>query len=480
VSTAIKTEISFGTSGLRGPAEGFTPARIAAFVRALLEATCNNAGERTVYVGADLRASSPCIAAEWISAVRSAGWHPVYAGNVPTPALAAFALPRQCPAIMVTGSHIPETFNGIKFYRRDGELLKEDEAPILDRVEHLLPNCVSFRNMTELLEPDPAIARAYVNRFNAAFTANALQGLRVGIDLHSAVGRDLLVEILESLGAECFPFRRSQHFVAVDTEAVDAETIARARELIEEHGLGAVVSTDGDGDRPLAIDDAGTQVGGDVLGALAARALRIDTVVTPLTSTSAIERSGWFRRVVRTRIGSPYVVAAMAVEAETASRLAGLEANGGFLLGSDISQSKGVLAALPTRDSVLPLVATLAMAKATNHSLAALAASMPPRFMKADRVKHSPPVIGEALLADLLASRVARLALDARLADPAAIDTLDGLRMTLQDGMIVHFRQSGNASEMRCYVETTGRESTERSLRELIQGLVNRLRAWGK
>lgn len=280
--------VSFGTSGLRGPAVDFTGSTSSAYVRAFLEVICAGASSRTVYLGADLRASSPEIAGYAAAAISAAGWTPVYAGNVPTPALAAYALARQSPAVMVTGSHIPEDYNGIKFYRPDGEFLKEDEAPVRERAEALLAEHLSAGGGS-LPPVDPAIAEAYVARYIDAFSGKPLKGLRIGLDLHSAVGRDLTARIVEGLGAEVFPFRRSDHFIAVDTEALDPADLARAKEQIATHRLDAVVSTDGDGDRPLVIDEAGRQVNGDVLGILTARRLGAKTVVTPISSTSAIE-----------------------------------------------------------------------------------------------------------------------------------------------------------------------------------------------
>jgi phosphomannomutase len=212
--------VSFGTSGLRGPAIDFTGSTTAAYVRAFLEVICSDVPSRTVYLGADLRASSPEIAGFAAAAISAAGWTPVYAGNVPTPALAAYALARQAPAVMVTGSHIPEDYNGIKFYRPDGEFLKEDEAPVRNRAEALLGEGLSV-GASGLPPVDPAIAEAYVSRYIDAFAGQPLKGLRIGLDLHSAVGRDLTARIIEGLGGEVFPYRRSEHFIAVDTEALD-------------------------------------------------------------------------------------------------------------------------------------------------------------------------------------------------------------------------------------------------------------------
>lgn len=467
---SLAEQIDFGTSGLRGRAMGFTGQNIAAYIGAFLEHVVGDAGPKRVYVGADLRASSPQIAADCLAAIRAEGWDVVYAGNVPTPALAAYALMEKCPALMVTGSHIPENYNGIKFYRRDGELMKNDEAPMRAAAAKRLEDPRTLSPL-ELPVPNPDIARAYVGRFTLAFAPNALAGLRLGVDLHSAVGRDLLVEILTALGAECLPFRRSAHFIAVDTEALSAEDIARAKAMLAEHKLDAIVSTDGDGDRPLLIDARGRQVNGDVLGALTARRLNIPVVVTPLSSTSAIEQSGWFTTVVRTRIGSPYVVAAMSHAATFADAVGGFEANGGFLLESDLDLGPGRLARLPTRDALLPLICVLADAVEKDLPVSGLVDDLPARFMQADRLKQVSPERGRGFLAAMAGSAEARARVDPRLATPLEVDRLDGVRMSFADGSIVHFRQSGNAPELRCYVETGSRRSTGVMLKQIVGGL---------
>ena len=462
---------AFGTSGLRGPAVDFTESVCTAYITAFLERSAGQTSERTAYVAADLRDSSPRIAGQCLAAVKAAGWTPVWAGTVPTPAIAAYAMARSAPAIMITGSHIPETYNGIKFYRPDGEFLKQDEAPVRDRAEAVMAE----GRTVAAVEPDAplaAVAEDYVARYIDAFGKTSLSGLKIGIDLHSAVGRDLLVDIFEGLGAKTHPFRRVERFVAVDTEALDPDDIARARALIADNGLDAVVSTDGDGDRPLVIDNSGRQINGDVLGVLTAKAIGAKTVVTPLSSTRAVEDSGWFGTVERTRIGSPYVVAAMA--AASNHPVVGFEANGGFLLQDDITLANGVLKRLPTRDAVLPAVACLVLAKEKGLSLSALAATLPPRFMKADRVKDVPGDKAKVFLGEIESSIDFRGGFDARIASPVEISTLDGVRMAFANGDTVHFRQSGNAPEMRIYVETGAADATETLLGELIEKLKSR------
>lgn len=460
--------VTFGTSGLRGPATDFTEEACIAYVVAFLRHVARGFEFRDVYVAADLRESSPRIAASCLAAIGLGGRIAIWVGNVPTPALAAYAMVRSAPAIMITGSHIPEAYNGIKFYRPDGEFLKEDEAPVRCLAEELLKEAIDGQIISMPVPLDDA-AEEYVNRSVNSFGQDALAGMKIGIDLHSAVGRDLLVRIFERLGAEVYPFRRMDKFVAVDTEALDPSDLSRASAFIAEHGLDAVVSTDGDGDRPLVIDDQGRQVNGDILGILTAQYLGAKTVVTPLSTTSALEESGWFENIHRTRIGSPYVVAEMAHA--TARPVVGFEANGGFLLGDDVKLKAGLLRRLPTRDSVLPAVAVLVQAKDQGVRLSEMVATLPSRFMKADRVKEVPADRAAPFLRAIETSQSFRSSFSPLIAEPESISTVDGVRMAFANGDTVHFRQSGNAPEMRIYIETDSAEKTDRMLGEFIAKL---------
>jgi phosphomannomutase len=158
---------------------------------------------------------------------------------------------------------------------------------------------------------DDSASAAYVARYRTAFGPAALSGLRIGVYSHSAVGRDVLHDALTALGATTLDLGRADRFVPVDTEAVDAATRAQLAAWAAEHPLDAIVSTDGDGDRPLMTDAAGRVIVGDVLGQITAAMLGAEVVVTPVSSNTGAEAGGAFARVIRTRIGSPYVIAAM-------------------------------------------------------------------------------------------------------------------------------------------------------------------------
>jgi phosphomannomutase len=142
---------------------------------------------------------------------------------------------------------------------------------------------------------------------------------------------------------------------------VSEADIRQARRWSAEHGFDAILSTDGDADRPLLGDERGDWLRGDVVGILCARYLGAQAVATPVSSNTALEKCGAFGRIARTRIGSPFVIAGMEeLIAGGAGKVVGFEANGGFLVGSRLERSGRVLAPLPTRDAVLPILALLA------------------------------------------------------------------------------------------------------------------------
>lgn len=452
----------FGTSGLRGLVAELSPQLVADYTRAFLRA-CDT-GDK-LYIGRDLRESSPHIAESVAQAARDCGIATVDCGALPTPALALAAQEAKAAAIMVTGSHIPADRNGLKFYTRDGEITKPDEAAITSGLGK------SDQGLTAAAHHDTEAARRYAARYRGAFGENALQGAKLGVCSHSSVGRDLLIQLLRDLGAEVVEFGRAAAFIPVDTEAVDAETRAALRAWAETHPLDAILSTDGDADRPLLTNARGQIIAGDILGQITARFLGADVVVTPVSSNSGAELSGAFGEVLRCKIGSPYVVAG--INSRAGQRVVGYEANGGFLLGFDAQGPEGPLSALKTRDCLLPLLAVLAASKtAGGFDIAARVAAEPARFTATDRLTEIPTEASRALLDDLIGNEETRRALLCGLgvAPDHRLDLTDGLRM-LGEGATLHLRPSGNAPEFRLYVESGDADTAASLLSRAMQRL---------
>ncbi len=440
-----RSGVRFGTSGVRGLVRDLSPDICRAYVQAFLALSGTKGGP--VLIGHDLRPSSPEIARACWQEALCQGFEPVYGGVLPTPGLAFAAQARRAPAIMVTGSHIPFDRNGIKFYLPHGEISKEDEQRMLATPVQLAPAPAAT-----LPAADPTVLECYVRRYADAFGGGSLQGMKLGIYEHSSAARDLLHTILQALGAKTVGLGRSDAFVPIDTEAVSEEDRHQGRAWARQHGFDAILTTDGDADRPLIADENGEWLRGDVVGILCAREIGAQTVVTPVSSNTALEACGAFAQTIRTRIGSPHVIAAM--EQAGKGPVAGYEANGGFLLGSDITWNGRHIAALKTRDALLPMILLLSAAQNARGRVSELVAGLPQRHTFSDRLQNvNIPACG-ALLVKLARdpSGFSRLAGTDR-QSVVALDTTDGVRATLGSGDILHLRLSGNAPELRCYAE---------------------------
>lgn len=451
----------FGTSGLRGLVSELTDALCADHTRAFLG--LDGVG-RDLLIGRDLRPSSGRIAAAVTQAAVAMGARVRDCGPLPTPALALAAHGRAA-AIMVTGSHIPADRNGLKFYTPKGEITKDEEQAILAGLGKP-PGNGGGAGASD--GPDTAAIAAYGARYLDFFRAGALDGMRLGVWQHSSVARDLLAGLLAQLGAEVVCLGRSDQFIPVDTEAVAGGTRDLLRGWATTGALDAILSTDGDADRPLLTDAWGAVIAGDVLGVLTARSLGADTVVTPVSSSTMIEATGAFRRTIRTRIGSPHVIAALEEALAGGAHAVGFEANGGFLLGFPAVRGGRVLAPLLTRDAFLPLIAPLVAAREAGFELAALVARLPARRTASDRLEGVATERSQALVAALADDPGRRATFFAGFGAERSVDLTDGLRVTFADGLILHLRPSGNAPELRCYAEAEQAGRAEAAMREVL------------
>lgn len=461
--------IRFGTSGARGLVTVFTADVCAAFTQSFLQNLPAHASIHQLAIGVDHRPSSYAMAQACAGAAMALGIEPLFMGVVPTPALAHYALNNKIPAIMVTGSHIPFDRNGLKFYRPDGEISKVDEQQILACEAPLQ----SFSPVE--LVADLAAAQAYMQRYQQFFAQDALAGLHIGIYEHSSAGRDLYGKLFASLGATVTSLERSEEFVPIDTEAVTAEDQAKAHAWAKQYSLDAIFSTDGDGDRPLLADEQGNWLRGDVVGLLTAKLLGIQALAVPVNCNSAIELSQVFKQVARTRIGSPYVLEALAALTQVYPSVAGFEANGGFMLATPLQHAAGQISALPTRDALLPALTLLAASKGRRikgRRISALLEELPARFTVSDRLQQVPTAWSHAWLAGYTTAANEFLQpLGLQISDVLHANHTDGLRLTLRDNNVLHFRASGNAPELRCYVESSSAGAATQLLEQTLRQL---------
>ena len=523
--------LAFGTSGLRGLVKDITDLEAYINVKAALRYLSSIGDIRAnsgVVIAGDLRPSTDRIMRACAQAIVDSGCSVENAGKIPTPALISHAIAAGRAGVMVSGSHIPFDRNGIKLNKSAGEVLKSDEPGITREIERVRVEEYSRTATTSPFDASgmlkrsadlPPLARAaeeaYVRRYLQSFTSGGLSGLRVLVYQHSAVGRDILPRILRELGAEVVTAGRSETFVALDTENITNEQFDRLEEFAvaaeaSRRPLHAIVSTDGDSDRPLVtavLPGGDVQPGerrvrflpGDLLGIVVAEYLRADAAAVPISANDAVEQSVCEHGIslLKTKIGSPYVISALDElrRAGTYPRIVGWEANGGFLTGSDIPLKSGTLVALPTRDSTLPILANLFAAAEQRMGLAALWNRLPARFGRAGLLDNVAVAASQAILTHLIPpgdaieveldgtgrvfDRTRPDAMRTPLAEPATTDwrrcestlkrfftaalgfddiarinVLDGVRVYFRNGDVAHVRPSGNAPQLRIYANS--------------------------
>ena len=531
-------ELVFGTSGLRGLVKDMTSLEVylttRGFLAWLLELPDIARGS-AVFIAGDLRPSTAEILQAVCRAIEDAGLTVGNLGRIPTPALALHAITRKVAGVMVTGSHIPFDRNGLKFYTPAGETLKRDEAPLLSHVrrvrleEYARPFEGSIFDERGMLRPEqrrpqPAeIAEAvdeYQGRYSSAFPRGALAGRRILVWQHSAVGRDLLVKTLRDLGAETVPAGRSDEFVPVDTEAVNEEMLGLIQALVDANGgatIDAVVSTDGDSDRPLvlALDQGRVRFfPGDLLGLVTADFLGARHAAVPINANDAVELHCRARGItmVATCIGSPHVI--------EAAREAGWEGNGGFITVAPLNvPGGGTIDPLPTRDAMLPILCALHASLGRGMSLSTLMDGLPRRFGSSALLRDFPlaagreivrwlspgdPSVGEAEFASTgiavrgtdgaerildpgdpvreelssITSRVMRYFTPGDgFPEPVRITWLDGVRIRFANNDVAHVRPSGNAPELRIYANADTRDRADAIARSGVaaDGILRRM-----
>jgi phosphomannomutase len=427
-----------------------------------------------VYLAGDLRDSTPRISRAVATAVADEGYKVVNCGLIPTPAVSLWGFAHGKPSIMVTGSHIPADRNGIKFVRAHDEVLKEHEAGIKAAVADVRARLYGekaaeskfgadgmLKEAVELPGAKDDAAENYRKRYLDVF-AGRLKGKKLVFYQHSAVGRDLLVKLFEDLGATVVPMGRSDVFVPIDSENVRPEDEAYFAKVAAEHpDMFAMVSTDGDSDRPFVIDETGEFHRGDMLGAVVAKWLGADAASYPVSASDATDTYLTDNGIAweHTRIGSPYVIAGMKkAMAAGKQRVVSWEVNGGFLTEGGFEIDGKMLGALPTRDAFLPILVALLAAADAGQKVSERFAALPQRFTQAGLINDFPTEVSAALVRKFTRDdELTRGELEGYFTrelgfgQVSSINTLDGVRMYFSNGDIAHLRPSGNAPQLRIY-----------------------------
>ena len=353
-SGAAGTRMWFGTDGVRGIVD---EALTEELVEQLGRAATLWSGRGRVLVGRDTRESGPRLEAALRRGIVDAGGTAVLAGVLPTPAVALLS---QDLGLVVSASHNPPEYNGVKVFDREGHKLTDaDELEIEALVGAPGPGGGTIERAEDVVE-------SYVDHVLEHFGAD-LHGLRIAVDCANGAYSTIAPGVFETLGAEVTALAATPDGTNINA-GCGATDLSMLQAAVTSGGYDLGVAFDGDGDRMLAVDGNGDVVDGDGIVAICALAMGVDLVaVTSMTNLGfhrLMDEHGI--RVVTTDVGDRYVLEALRRE--------------GGILGGEQSGHLIVLDGHVTGDG---LAAALTLCRALGRRSLAEAASVMRRFPQA-------------------------------------------------------------------------------------------------
>ena len=347
----------FGTDGVRGVVGRTLTEEL---VEQIGRAATLWSGRGRVLVGRDTRGSGPELEAAVTRGIVDAGGTAVLGGVLPTPAVALLS---QDLGLVVSASHNPPEYNGVKVFDREGHKLTDDDEL---EIEALVGAPGTGGGAIEHAED---VVESYIDHVVEQFGSD-LHGLRIAVDCANGAFSAIAPGVFELLGADVTPLAATPNGENIN-DGCGATDLAMLQAAVRAGGHDLGIAFDGDGDRMLAVDANGEVVDGDQIVAICALALGVDmvavTVMTNLGFHRLMEQRGI--RVLTTDVGDRYVLEALRRE--------------GGILGGEQSGHLIYLRDHVTGDG---LAAALLLCAALDGRTLAEAAAVMPRFpqVKAD------------------------------------------------------------------------------------------------
>jgi phosphoglucosamine mutase len=289
----------FGTDGVRGVVgRDLTPD----LVERLGRAATLWSGRGRIFVGRDTRASGVELEQALARGIASAGGNAVVAGVLPTPAVALLTLDLGC---VITASHNPPEYNGVKFFDRDGQKLTDLQE---EEIEALLDEApTGGGEIDEVGVATDSYLEHVVERFGSD-----LSGLKIGVDCANGAYSGLAPKAFKQLGAEVTAIGDDPNGTNINV-GYGATDLRALQETVTQNQLDLGIAFDGDGDRMLAVDADGNVVDGDQIVAVIALDRGVEMVAVTVMANLGLHRLMADRgiRVVTTAVGDRYVLEAL-------------------------------------------------------------------------------------------------------------------------------------------------------------------------
>ena len=315
----------FGTDGVRGVANSELTCELAMQIgrAAAMVLTDSNHRHPKILIGKDTRLSSDMLECALAAGLCSVGANVVRLGVVPTPAVAFLVGKYKADAgVMLTASHNPCEFNGIKIFSGDGYKLpyaleEQIEAIVLDK--KLTPPTPTGGDVGSVTTA-PNVVRDYIDHIKSTVPF-ALTGMKIAIDCANGSASRTAEQLFSELGAECFMLSNHPDGVNVNDNCGSTH-MEPLMAYVKENHLDAGVAFDGDADRCLAVDDKGNLVDGDFVMAICAADMKsrgklekntvVGTIMTNLGFIRFCEEAGLHFEA--TKVGDRYVLEEMQLE----------------------------------------------------------------------------------------------------------------------------------------------------------------------
>ena len=343
----------FGTDGVRGVAGSELTIELATKLgqAGAYVLTKEQAHKPTIIVGCDTRISGGMLASALIAGICSVGADAIFAGVMPTPAIAYLTRKHKVDAgVVISASHNPMEFNGIKFFNGEGYKLSD---ALEDEIEALIAN-----NMKDITLPTGSgigkieyrfdMIREYVDFMKKTVPVD-LSGMKIVVDCAEGASYKTSVETLRELGADLVAIHTNPDGTNINSNcgSTHMEEL-QARVVYEKAALG--LAFDGDADRMLAVDENGKMVDGDEIMAICANymkekgSLKQDTVVVTVMSNLGFTLMGQEKNlhIEKTKVGDRYVLENMLANGYNL----GGEQSGHVIFLDDNTTGDGLLSAL--------------------------------------------------------------------------------------------------------------------------------------
>ncbi len=340
----------FGTDGVRGVANFELTPELAFRLGEAAGHFLGDKGRGRILVGKDTRKSGDMIEAALVAGICSGGADALVCGVIPTPGIAYLTRVLEADGgVVISASHNPPEYNGIKFFSRDGFKLPDELEDEIEEFTHRTRNWErpTGAQVGRVRHIDDAVAR-YIAHAVESIDCD-LEGLTIAVDCGHGAASVATPAALRELGAKVIVINDdwNGNDINVGCGSTDLTPLAQ---LVASHEVDLGIAHDGDADRVLAVDETGREVDGDVIMAICAEhmaergELRNNTVVGTVMSNMGFEVAMRERgiNVVKTKVGDRYVLEQM----QTMDALLGGEQSGHIIFLEHNTTGDGLVTAL--------------------------------------------------------------------------------------------------------------------------------------